>query len=83
MRAMLPEKLSGMGGADFTRIPWDKVIAYYGQQMAASQQAKGGAAPPMDWSKLVKSDVFSRHLRLSVSGWWKDANGVYFDSYLQ
>jgi hypothetical protein len=83
MRAMLPEKLSGMGGADFARIPWDKVIAYYGQQMAASQQAKGAAAPPVDWSKLVKTDVFSRHLRLSVSGWWKDANGVYFDSYLQ
>jgi hypothetical protein len=83
MRGMLPEKLSGLGGADFARVPWDKVIAYYGQQMAASQQAKGSAVPPIDWSKLIKSDVFSRHLRLSVSGWWKDANGVYFDSYLQ
>lgn len=83
MRALLPEKLSGMGGADFSRIPWDKVIAYYSQQMAASQQGKAASVPPIDWSKLVKSDVFSRHLRLSVSGWWKDANGVYVDSYLQ
>jgi hypothetical protein len=82
MRAMLPEKLSGFGGADFAKIPWDKVIANYAQQMAA-QQAKGAAPPQMDWSKLVKSDVFPRHLRLAVGGWWKDANGVYFDSYLQ
>jgi hypothetical protein len=86
MRARLPEKLSGLGGAYFTRIPYDKVIAYYGQQMtaAAAQQAKSGAdAPKIDWSKLVKPDVFSRHVRLSVGGWWKDANGVYFDSYIQ
>ena len=86
MRARLPEKLSGLSGAYFTRIPYDKVITYYGQQMtaAAAQQAKSGAdAPKIDWSKLVKPDVFSRHVRLSVGGWWKDANGVYFDSYIQ
>jgi hypothetical protein len=84
MRAMLPEKLSGLGGADIARIPWDKLIAYYGQQAtAAAQKEKGADVPQIDWSKLVKPDVFSRHLRISVSGWWKDANGVYFDSYVQ
>lgn len=83
MRAILPEKLSGIGGLDFMKIPYDKVIAYYGQQIMAAQQAKGADAPQIDWSKLVKPEVVSRHVRLSVSGWWKDANGVYFDSYVQ
>jgi hypothetical protein len=27
--------------------------------------------------------VFSRYLHSYASGWWKTADGVYFDSYLQ
>jgi hypothetical protein len=84
MRGMLPEKLSGLGGEDIARIPMDRVIAYYGQQMVGTaQQPKGAAFPQIDWSKLIKPDLFSRHIRLGVGGWWKDANGVYFDSYIQ
>ena len=84
MRALLPEKLTGLSAADVTRIPWDKVAARFVLQMEQSAKESKQATPhSMDWLKLIKPDVFTHHLHTSVSGWWKDASGVYFDSYVQ
>jgi hypothetical protein len=84
MRALLPEKLTGLSGADMTRIPWDKVAARFVEQMQQSaKQSKQGNPPSTDRLRLIKPDVFTRHLHTSASGWWKDAGGVYFDSYVQ
>lgn len=84
MRALLPEKLTGLSGADMTRIPWDRVAARFVLQMQQSAKESKQANPPStDWLRLIKPDVFTRHLHTSVSGWWKDAGGVYFDSYVQ
>ena len=33
--------------------------------------------------KTIPPNVVSRHLHVSVGGWWKDANGIYIDSYIQ
>jgi hypothetical protein len=32
---------------------------------------------------LVKPEAFSRHFHTAIYGWWKDSNGVYFDSFVQ
>ena len=91
MRSLLPEKLSGLSVADMSRIPWDKVIAIYAKQLTDAAKQSAGAAnqsnppsePQFDWVKVIKPEVLSRHLHILISGWWKDANGVYFDSYIQ
>lgn len=84
MRSHLPEKLSGLSGADITQIPWDKLLANLEDQAdQAAKQSKGSPPPDLTWLKLLKPDVISRHLHMALSGWWKDSSGVYFDSYLQ
>jgi hypothetical protein len=84
MRSRLPEKLSGLSGADITQIPWDKLLANLEDQAdQAAKRSKDSHSPDLTWLKLLKSEVISRHLHMALSGWWKDSSGVYFDSYLQ
>ena len=84
MRALLPEKLSGISAADMTNFPWERVMSKY--EALITQTAKnsdGSTASATAYWKLVKPEVFSRHLHIAISGWWKDSNGVYFDSFVQ
>jgi len=83
LRAQMPEKLSGLSAADLTLIPWDKLVANLRDE--ADRAAKQSKSPPPDlsWLKAFNSGVISRHLHTSVSAWWKESGGVYFDSYLQ
>jgi hypothetical protein len=81
LRSLMPEKLSGIGGADLTRIPWDKVIIRYVQQMEQTEKQK--SPPSSGWLQAIKPGLFSRHLHVSANGWWKDSNGIYFDYYIQ
>lgn len=88
MRALLPEKLSGLGAENLAQIPWDAVWAHFEQQAGqTSKQAqhisKTAYSPDYSWMKLVNPEVIPRHLHMAVSGWWKDASGVYFDAYVQ
>jgi hypothetical protein len=83
LRGQLPEKLSGIGGADFSRIPWDKVIARFVEQMQSAKQPNQKNPPTADLLRLIKPGLFSRHLQASANGWWKDSGGIYFDYYLQ
>ncbi len=78
-RSRLPERLSGLGAADIGLIPWEKIAANLKGQAASSNQ---GSQQPPDWSWLQPA-VISRYLHFALSGWWKDSNGVYFDSYIQ
>lgn len=81
LRAHLPEKLSGMGGADLSQLSWEKYIRRYQQQVAdATKDSNSGAT---DYFTLLKPEIFFRHLHAAISGWWKDSNGIYFDSYIQ
>jgi len=81
LRSLLPGKLSGLSGADFQQIPWDKVLANLENQWAEAAKQSNGQQPP-DLSSL-KPEVITQHLHVALSGWWKDASGVYFDSYIQ
>lgn len=96
LRARMPEKLSGIGVADISEIPWGPLFAKLAsnaeearqreaQQSAQPAAENGHTAHPLDfsWLQLVDPNVIPKHLHIAVSGWWKDADGVYFDSYLQ
>ena len=81
LRSRLPEKLSGLGGADLSQIPWQKLMQNFVNAIAQAANPTNGQKPPE--LNSLKLDTISHYLHISVSGWWKDANGVYFDSYLQ
>jgi len=83
LRTQMPERLSGLSAADLTQIPWDKLVANLRDE--ADRAAKQSKTPPPDlsWLKTFNSGVIPRHMHTSVSAWWKDSGGVYFDSYLQ
>lgn len=81
LRAHLPEKLSGMGGADLSQMSWEKYIRRYQQQVAEATKDSNSASS--DYFNLLKPEVFFRHLHAAISGWWKDSNGIYFDSYIE
>lgn len=88
MRALLPEKLSGLGAENLAQIPWDAVWANFSQQLEQGSKqsahiSKTAYSPDYNWMKLVNPGVIQRHLHMAVSGWWKDASGVYFDAYVQ
>ena len=95
LRARMPASLSGLGYADISEIPWGTVFAKFATQaqesaQAAAQQAarasKSGESvhpPDFSWLSLIDPNVIPRHLHMLVSGWWKDNNGVYFESYAQ
>jgi hypothetical protein len=81
MRSYLPEKLSGLSGADITQIPWDKLLANLEDR--AAKRPQDSHPTDVSWLKLLKPQVILRHLHMTLTGWWKDPSGVYFDSYLQ
>ncbi len=95
LRAQLPEKLSGLGVLDVSQVPWSPVLANIESRTeqsakVATQEAerlsknKQSVPPPdLSWIKLVDPNLIPRHLHMFVSGWWKDTDGVYFDSYVQ
>jgi hypothetical protein len=84
MRSLLPEKLSGLSAADIAAIPWSKMIpGLTGQVAHATMQSQGSNPRDLSWLQGIKPDVFPRHIHITVSGWWKDSNGIYFDSYIQ
>jgi hypothetical protein len=84
LRSHMPEKLSGIGGADMSQIPWDKVIVRYIQQMEETGKQSNPKNPPStEWLHSIKPGMFNRHLHVIANGWWKDSNGIYFDYYVQ
>jgi hypothetical protein len=84
LRSKMPEKLSGLGAADYRQFPLDKMIANYVTQMqSAFKQSKDATAPDLNWLKPITADVITRHVHMSVSGTWKDSNGIYFAAYFQ
>jgi hypothetical protein len=83
LRQLLPEKLSGLGGADIGKIPWDKIIARFIEQMSSAKQSNQSNPPTADMLRLIKPGLIDRHLKASANGWWKDSGGIYFDYYIQ
>lgn len=84
-RAALPQNLSGFSAADFRQIPLDKLLANFVNAMTLIAKQSKSSEPPPDFTflKSFKTETITRHVHYSVGGWWKDSNGVYFDSSFQ
>jgi len=59
-----------------------------GKSATAAQSADGKAAASspalrLDWRRFMNPAMLRRHLRAGASGWWKDAEGLYFDGYIE
>jgi hypothetical protein len=84
LRALMPEKLIGIGGADMTQIPWNKVVSRYVRQTEQEEKlSKQKNLSSSEWLQSLKPGMFTRHLHVIANGWWKDSNGLYFDYYVQ
>ncbi len=80
-RGRLPKDLTGFSYAQMSKATWEREIAVMLHSAAGGPAASNAAAD--DWLRGVNLAVFSRYLHSYASGWWKTADGVYFDSYLQ
>ena len=88
IRAKLPNSLSGFSYAQMSKQTWEREFSVMFGSLAkasAPKDSSGGAANAAapDWLQGVNLAVFPRYLHSYASGWWKTADGVYFDSYLQ
>jgi hypothetical protein len=82
VRALLPQNLSGMTYTQMSQQSWERSLS----AMVESASKAGRAAPDRVSADALRSlnlSVFSRHLHWYAGGWWKAADGIYFDSYLQ
>lgn len=52
-------------------------------QSTDSRPAASAAPPKLDWRRLMNPAMLRRHLRAGASGWWKDAEGLHFDGYIE
>jgi hypothetical protein len=90
-RGRLPKDLTGFTYAQMSKQTWEREFAVMLRAVAGASAGKGPAAGGGsaanaggdDWLRGVNLAVFSRYLHSYASGWWKAADGVYFDSYLQ
>jgi len=90
-RGRLPKDLTGFTYAQMSKQTWEREFAVMLRGVASASAAKGSTAgggiaanaASDDWMRGVNLAVFSRYLHSYASGWWKAADGVYFDSYLQ
>lgn len=84
MRSLLPLTLSSLSAGDVAAVPWDKVLAETQKQIEETMKFSKDTNPSdWAWLGLIHPEVVPRHLHMAVSGWWKDASGIHFDSYLQ
>jgi hypothetical protein len=88
VRHSLPGKLDSLSYTDLAHFNWKKIAGDYQKQINEQAQAaarnSGKPAPPaVDFLGSFDWQAISRYLHFALSGGWKDATGVYFDSYIQ
>ena len=88
-RAQFPSKLNGVSFFDFQKLDWQALRDRWLQEaktaeaQAAKTGTKTGNPHALDWLKQINTQVFSRHLHFASSAFWKDANGVHYDGWLE
>jgi hypothetical protein len=84
-RALLPKNLSGLTYTQMSKLTWERDLSV--MVKSAGKAAQAGPVTPGatndDVLQGVNLSVFARHLHWYAGGWWKAADGIYFDSYLQ
>jgi hypothetical protein len=86
MRAALPHDLLGLSITDYTRHDWASEIM---KSVGDPSNSDGSKLSPEDiqffdsMKKFGASTVGKMMLRRSVSGWWKDADGIHYEGFSQ
>lgn len=89
VRAQFPAKIGGISLLDFQKVDWaaakERWSAEARKAAAKANQipAERDTRPFSDALKDLDPQVFSRHLHLSASAGWKDAQGVHFDGWIE
>jgi len=91
-RAQYPAKLTGLNFMDFQKLDWNGIRTRWSTGEAQKASANGSTgkasmnANTGAFSEALKdldSQVFPRHLHLSMGAAWKDAQGVHFDGWIE
>jgi hypothetical protein len=87
-RASLPAKLASLSYDNYSRFNWQKFFSDAEKSINDQAQARARldnkpAPPPIHIFQGFNAAAFSNYLHVSISGAWKDSNGIYFDSYIQ
>ena len=83
VRTRLPYSLSGISYADLTRIKWENEFRAAEDMAGGSGSSTATSAKFKDWQKLLSPAVLSRHLHISATGWWKQADGIYLEGFVE
>jgi hypothetical protein len=89
-RAHFPATINGLGYFDFRKVDWPalkaRVVAEANKTPAARRSPGAGkpaATPTPSWMLDVNPEVFARHLHVTSSASWKDAQGLHFDEWIE
>jgi hypothetical protein len=89
-RAQFPAKIGGINLFDFQKVDWaaakERWTAEARKTAAKANQKAAAETDSSPFNKALKDldpQVFSRHLHLSASAGWKDAQGVHFDGWIE
>ncbi len=87
-RAQFPATLTGMAFMDFQKVDWAAAKEKWSAQpgkggVVARPAAKVGSGAFENALRNVDPKVFQRHLHMSASGSWKDAQGVHIDGWIE
>lgn len=87
-RATLPAKLNSLSYTNYAHYNWPKLFAetqksLNEQMQEAARKANRPAPPPVQIFQGMDPAMLARYLHVSIGGGWKNATGVYFDSYIQ
>jgi hypothetical protein len=87
-RALLPAKLDSLSYGNYAHYNWQKLFSeaeksFNAQMQGAAHNANRPVPPLAQIFRGIDPTLFSRYLHVSIGGGWKNATGVYFDSYIQ
>ena len=87
-REQFPKSLNGMSFMDLQKVDWAAVKEHWitpsGKTSKTVRQAQKPPVGPLSTAlEQLSPQVFQRHLHLTASGSWKDAQGVHVDGWIE
>lgn len=89
-RAQFPAQVNGLGYFDFRKLDWramkERMIAESKKTSPAKRRPGAtDSAPgvPPAWIMEMNPEVFAKHLHVTSSASWKDAQGLHFDQWIE
>jgi hypothetical protein len=87
-REQFPKTLSGMSFLDLQKADWATMKEHWFAQSGKNSKTTRNAQKPPAGAlstalQQLSPQVFQRHLHLTASGSWKDAQGVHVDGWIE